>query len=273
MFPLPTELACPSTDPGPVAVEIITAGTIRSKWQQVVNDGTKGAVTLPMLVGVLRHPDALLTVDSGLGQQNRSGAQPGFPLSLMGDLEVPPGATVVEQLGRAPDRVLMTHLHYDHVGGLLDMPGAEVWLSEAEWSAYGGGKLGFSRRRFVPNHTWRVVDFEGPSSSKIMGLPAEDVMGDGSIYLLSLPGHTPGAAAVLVRGNDGPTLFVGDTAWVDAHLGTAMRPWYVSAVIDAERHAHKESLAWARRVKAQCPNVRIVAGHEPRWTQPPQAPR
>jgi aldehyde dehydrogenase (NAD+) len=35
------------------SVEIITAGTIRSKWQRVVNDGTKGEATLPMLVGAI----------------------------------------------------------------------------------------------------------------------------------------------------------------------------------------------------------------------------
>lgn len=273
MFPIAAELACPPSDPGPVAVEVITAGSIHTRWQRVVNDDSAGPVSLPMLVGVLRHPAALLTVDAGLGQLNRSGDQPGFPINKMGDIEVPAQATVVEQLGRAPDRVLMTHLHYDHVGGLLDMPGAEVWVSAAEWGAYGGGKLGFPRRLYAPALAWKVVDFEGAGSAQILGLPAEDVMGDGSVWYLSLPGHTPGAAGVLVRGIDGPWLFVGDTAWVDAHLGSAMRPWIISLFIDAERRAHRESLAWARAVKARCPGLRVVAGHEPAWARPPQAPR
>lgn len=263
MFPLPVELACPPDDPGPVVVEVITAGLLKADWRQVVNDGTRGEVSLPALVGVLRHPKGVLTVDAGLGAKNRDGAQPGFPLSLLGGITVADGTTVMEQLGEAPAKVLMTHLHYDHIGGLFDMPATEVWVTEGELSAYGAGKLGFPRRLFAPELRWRKISFEGEGSSQIMGLPAQDVMGDGSIWYLSLPGHTPGAAAVLARGTDGPTLFVGDTAWVDKHLEGAMRPWIVSLFIDADKHAHRESLAWAREVKRQCPNLKIVSGHEP----------
>jgi len=276
MLPLPVDLACPPSDPGPVAVELITAGQITNDWKRVVDDGTTGPVTLPATVGVLRHPKALVTVDAGLGQKNRDKAQPGFPVRwARADMDVPAGSTVVEQLGRAPDLVLLTHLHYDHIGGLLDMPGVRAWTGEADWWTYGGGNLGFPPRLFRDAIQWEPQDFEGPGSAQILGRPAQDVLGDGTIWYLSLPGHTPGSAAVLARGAEGPVLFVGDTGWVDKHLADAMRPWMVSLVIDARKAEHRESLAWARAIKAQCPALRVVTGHEPadlRPVRPPAAP-
>lgn len=273
MLPMPADLACPPTDAGPVAVELITAGTISNDWKRVINDGTTGPVTLPATVGVLRHPKALITVDAGLGQANRDKKQPGFPFrGFRDDLDVPAGATVVEQLGRAPDLVLLTHLHYDHIGGLLDMPSTRTWTTTADWATYGGGNLGFPPRLFREAVAWEVQDFEGPGSAQILGLPAQDVLGDASVWYLSLPGHTPGAAAVLVRGVDGPVLFVGDTGWVDKHLADTMRPWLISLVIDARKREHRESLGWARTIKAQCPGLRVVTGHEPGDLKPVRAP-
>jgi glyoxylase-like metal-dependent hydrolase (beta-lactamase superfamily II) len=266
MFPLPIEAACPPMEPGPVQVEIVAAGTLSSDWKWVVNDGTTGPVQLPMLVGVLRHPKALLTVDAGFGALNRTKEEPGFPMNK-GDFAVPEGATAVERLGRIPDKVLMTHLHYDHVGGLPDMPGAEVWVDQNEWAAYGPGKVGFPRRVYRDAVNWKIVDLSGQGPDRVLGRPALDVMGDGSIWYLSLPGHTPGAAGVFVRGTNGPVLFVGDTAWVDKHLGEAMRPGIVSKVVDANRIDHAASLEWARKMRVSCPDLVIVTGHEPKWME------
>lgn len=265
-IPLPAALVCPPPTPEPtVQVEVVTAGLISADWAQVVDDGTTGEVLLPSLVGVIHHPEALVTVDAGLGLTTRDGTYPGFPLNKMGEQTVPEGTALIERLGHAPDLVLMTHLHYDHVGGLLDMPGTKVWTTRDDWRAFGGGAPGFGRR-MKKAVDWRPHDVRPGHAQQVLGQPALDVLGDGTIWYLSLPGHTPGAAAVLVRAEDGPWLFVGDTAWVDKHLEGARRPPLVRAIINADNKQVADGQAWAGWLKANCPDLRVIAGHEPTLT-------
>lgn len=266
--PLPAVVACPPPGPNPqVQVQVVTTSYVHDDWRRVVDDGSTGPIVMPVQVGILRHPDATVLVDAGLGLSTRDGSYPGFPLSALGDLEVPPGMAIVEQLDEDPDLVLMTHLHYDHVGGLFDLPASTpVWTTEADWLTYGGGAIGFPRR-LKDAVDWQPQPLRAGSANQVMGRAAIDVLGDGSIWYLDLPGHTPGAAAVLVRAEDGPWLFIGDTAWVDKHLHDARRPGLTTVVIDAQPKLLKDSLTWARQLQADCPELRVVSGHEPANTE------
>lgn len=262
-LPLPPfDLSCPVAVSSDIQVQVVNTGWVHNDWKRVVDDGRSGPVSLPLLVGVIKHPKGTVLVDSGLGLQTRAGAYPPFPLSLLGAAEVPEGMAMVERLPGPPLLVLMTHLHYDHVGGLLDLKASEVWTTQADLSRYHGVGLGLSRA-LKNDVNWVAKTLEDGHSRRVLGRPALDVLGDASIWYLSLPGHTPGAAAVLVQAEDGPWLFVGDTAWVDAHLEGSRRPWLTRLAVDAEpRGAHK-SLRWARQLNQACPDLRIVTGHEP----------
>jgi len=263
MLPLPPVVACPPPAQTDISVELISTGGVPGDWKQIVDSGRSGPVELPVWVGVIRHPERGITlVDAGLGERNRSGEEPGFPFSLF-DLNVPAGATAMEQLGKVPERVLLTHIHYDHVGGLWDLPGAEVWLSQADWEAAATETAAFPTRALGDIVRFHPVDLSGVGAKQVLGRPAVDVLGDGTIWYLSLPGHTPGATGVLVRAEGAPWLFIGDTAWVDDHLGDAQRPWLTRRLVDANQRDLRESLAWARTLKASCPELVVVAGHEP----------
>lgn len=265
MIPLPVELACPASAPNAeVRVEVVSTGTIGTDWKRVEDSGREGPVALPLLVGVVHHPQGAVLIDAGLGQTTRDGSFPSWPFSSF-DFDLPAGATVAERLPSPPLKVLMTHLHADHTGGLLDWTGTEVWLSQQEWWAYGDGGSGFPRRRMESVARWVPVDFGPGQATQVLGVPAIDVLGDGTIWYLSTPGHTPGSASVLVRAADGPWLFVGDTAWVESHLVDTRRPWLVALLDDAHRAELDESLVWARWLRASCPDLKIVPGHDPGW--------
>lgn len=263
MFPLPVDLACPPASPdSPVTVEVVRAGVIHQSLKFVVDTGEDGPIDLPMLVGVVRGPHGTLLVDTGLGTTTRTGEFPRFPLASPRQ-EVPAGEAIVERVPQV-DRVLMTHLHYDHVGGLFDLPGVPTWTTTGDWAWVQSGAPGFPNR-LETAVDWQVQDFAPGVAARVLGRPALDVLGDGTVWYLSIPGHSPGAAAVLVRAADGPILFVGDTAWVEAHLHEARRPAIVAAVVDANLRQLEDSLGWARWLRANCPDLRIVPGHEPAW--------
>jgi N-acyl homoserine lactone hydrolase len=272
MNPATAALGASLVCPGPglvegVRVEVLNTGWVTADWRLVLDTGQSGAVKLPVLIGHIRHPDGDVYVDAGLGQTSRDGRYPRFPM-ISANIEVPPGLALVEQAQAPPATVLLTHLHYDHIGGLLDLDAqTEAWTTLEEWRTARTSNIAFPEARMNAAVKWRIVDLRAGNADQILGVPAHDVKGDGSIWYLSTPGHTPGAAAVLVLAEDAPWLFIGDTAWVDDHLGTGMRPRGVSIVVDGRPKEHKESLKWARLYKKKCPGLNVVAGHEPRWAE------
>lgn len=93
-------------------------------WKFVQNDGKQGPVAMTMRVGVIHHPEGTILVDAAQGQATRDGTWPGFPISSKSQ-HIPAGSALHERNLNAK-KVLLTHGHYDHIGGLVDLPGVEV---------------------------------------------------------------------------------------------------------------------------------------------------
>jgi len=94
-------------------------------------------------------------------------------------------AAQLAELGVKPDDVkamAVSHTHPDHIGNVEMFPKAMLYVQKAEyeWPM----PLGV---RFKPEHP--VTKIEGD----------KDIFGDGSLTLLSTPGHTPGHQSLLVK--------------------------------------------------------------------------
>lgn len=103
-------------------------------------------------------------------------------------------------------RLVLTHLHFDHAGGLALIPkSTPVVLQHAEWEA-AHDRAGVERNFFQP------ADYADVPSNLTLIDGDHDLLGDGSIMLLSTPGHTSGHQSVqigdLVLGAD-VALFAG----------------------------------------------------------------
>lgn len=124
----------------------------------------------------------------------------------------------VETLGySATDvrHVVLTHLDFDHAGGLEDFPQARVHLTGTELDAARSLDGGIaSRKRYRPMqfdtvHDWKTYRSHGESwfgfgaVRDLEGLPPE-------ILLIPLSGHTWGHAGVAVRSPSGWLLHAGD---------------------------------------------------------------
>jgi glyoxylase-like metal-dependent hydrolase (beta-lactamase superfamily II) len=89
-------------------------------------------------------------------------------------------------------KAVITHLHFDHAGGLdLLPPELPVYLQRREWEA-GGDPEAIARNFLLPR------DYEGVADQVIVVDGDHDLLGDGSVELLSTPGHTPGHQSVKV---------------------------------------------------------------------------
>jgi glyoxylase-like metal-dependent hydrolase (beta-lactamase superfamily II) len=119
-------------------------------------------------------------------------------------------------------RVVLSHLHTDHVGGLQAFAGAEVFVSRLEWERATGlrGRIrGYLPQHWPPGLQPRLVDFDGEPIGPFLG--SYDIAGDGRLLLVPTPGHTPGHAALLVRDREQSWLLAGDMAHTAAELEVA----------------------------------------------------
>jgi glyoxylase-like metal-dependent hydrolase (beta-lactamase superfamily II) len=87
---------------------------------------------------------------------------------------------------------VLTHLHFDHAGGLaLLPPSLPVYVQRREWEA-GRDPDAIASNFYLPR------DYEGVAAQVVQVEGDHDLLGDGSIELLSTPGHTPGHQSIRV---------------------------------------------------------------------------
>jgi glyoxylase-like metal-dependent hydrolase (beta-lactamase superfamily II) len=124
----------------------------------------------------------------------------------------------IESLGfSAADvrHIVLTHLDFDHAGGLSDFPDARVHLLAAERAAAEQkSRRGVARERYRPVQWKHVRDWRtyAPDGEPWLGFDAVRAL-DGlppEILMIPLRGHTLGHAGVAVETNGGWLLHAGD---------------------------------------------------------------
>ena len=221
------------------------------------------AVPIVLPVHVFTHPTLGTTlVDSGAPSNLQDSDGPGRGLvSWMLDsvqIETPMRAILEDH---PADRVLLTHAHLDHILGLVEVPHEVPVIA-------GPGELATRQlqhlllRRTVNAafgdrpalQTWPFEDEGVPLGPVDHAL---DVLGDGSLWALHVPGHTPGSTAYLARTVDGPVLLTGDcshTRWGWAHDVTP-------GTFTSDHEANAHSLAALRELAADL-GAEVYVGHE-----------
>ena len=168
---------------------------------------------LPMWAWVVETDSERILIDAG-GRPGMNGGITGtrFQITAAEDL-----ASELAQRSLHPeafDRVLMTHLHGDHVGGLAAFDPQRVWVARAEWepvTRFPGRLMRPLVAPVPPDFVPQLFDFDGPP---LLGFPASrQVTDDGSIVALPTPGHSPGHTSYLVRRKEGDVLLAGDVTY------------------------------------------------------------
>jgi glyoxylase-like metal-dependent hydrolase (beta-lactamase superfamily II) len=233
-------------------------------------------ISVPVVAFLLEHPSAgLVLIDTGFhrsiaeGPADERARNLGPVGRIMGrHARMRPEQTVVAQLrelGLEPDDIgllVMTHLHFDHASALCDFPHARVLVSQAEWAAANGrGSVmrGYSKAQFDPRPTYMTIDFDGPGAVRQGPFErAVDVFADGSLMLVSTPGHSLGHLSVILRLGEREALLTGDAAYTIGTLRDGKRPQRRGD----DKRAFERSLAALAAWDREHPDALVVPGHD-----------
>lgn len=187
-------------------------------------------------------------------------------------------ATAVRQVGalgfaaRDVRHIVLTHLDFDHAGGLEDFPHARVHVMAAEREAAEN-----VRKSFVGHQRYRRKQWDGVQAWSAYGGGGEPWLGfdavrdlDGlppEILMVPLRGHTLGHAGVAVQSDRGWMLHAGD-AYLH-HCQMAMpRPGMppglglYERIMDSDRSARRLNQDRLRQLRRQHADIVVFCAHD-----------
>lgn len=150
--------------------------------------------------------------------------------------------------------IVLSHFHADHMAGLLDFPNARVYASQVGWNAV-RNKRGIAalRQAFLPglvpgNIEERLCFIEAaPSVSLSRELApfdkAYDVLGNGDLLIVPLPGHAPGHVGAFVPTENGWVLLASDAAWAHEAYQELRGPSELAFLVQDSRSQYYATLA------------------------------
>lgn len=187
-------------------------------------------VYAPNFFFLITHPLGNVLFDTGMHPRWQD--DPHLPDAL--GPHVRPGDDAPAQLhriGLSPadvSWVIVSHLHYDHAGGLLYFPHAKVIVQERELEfaldppPYQADL--FDRRDFDHDVDWLPIEDE------------HDVFDDGRIVVLPTPGHTPGHQSAAIALPSRAHVLAGDAHYLAGKMRLRRLPavtWHADAMLES----------------------------------------
>jgi N-acyl homoserine lactone hydrolase len=201
---------------------------------------------------LVRHGDDYMLWDAG----HAVGSGPEAPKMPLTDL--------LRQLKVQLDQVKyvgISHYHDDHIGQAAAFPDATLLIGKGDWDVLTAKSptQGMSRKDFDARRARFAPWIQGAGKVEALARDKKDVFGDGTVVMLSMPGHTPGHHSLLVRlPQMGNVLLSGDA--------THFRENYEVNGVPTWNFNRADTLASLDRFKLIAKNLKatVIIQHDPR---------
>ncbi|MFK7863628.1 MAG: MBL fold metallo-hydrolase, partial [Pseudohongiellaceae bacterium] len=216
--------------------------------------------SIDIYVYSLVHPEyGTFIVDSGVAESFANSSKKNEASWIvesfmnMSALDVVKSTKELKQELGSIDGVLLTHIHTDHIMGLPDLSNTGVYggPNDAELSTFTHAFTQGTTDRLLRNVN--VLEQWQFSDTGII-----DIFGDGSLWAIHTPGHTPGATAYLANTVNGAELMIGDATHTRWGWQNGVEPGTYSHDI-AES---KISLARLKKLSEDNPTIVVHPGHQ-----------
>jgi len=267
-----------------VSLHLIQAGFCRHPQIMTIRDGSFLPTAFPALSMLIFHPDeGPVLFDTGYDPMFFE-ATHSFPERLyrwVTPVTLDPGEALATQLERysvAPTEIkhiVISHFHADHIAGMHSFPNAKIHCaksglksvcSRTRWSAVRHGTL----QSLVPSDIDdRASFFE---DKPLTSLPHDfqpfeygvDILGDGSLLAVDLPGHCPGHWGLGLRTEDGNHSFlVADAAWSTDAIRRNIPPPAISSSFLGKTRSTRNTLGMLHALQKGNEDIFLVPSHCP----------
>lgn len=265
-----------------VVVHVLATGACSHPQAMTLRGGTWGPREFPALPTLLLHPvEGPILFDTGYAGRFLAATRP-FPerfYGLLTPMQLGPGQDAASQcrvLGIEPAavrHVVLSHFHADHVAGLHDFPSARIHCARAglaqatrggRWRSVCGGVL---RGLLPPDIAARAQFFE---DAACVSLPSDakpftegvDLLGDGALLAVELPGHCPGHWGLMVADSRrGLHFLVADAAWSSAAIRGNMPPPALTTAFLGSTNPYRKTLAALHALQVRNPDLVLTPYH------------
>jgi glyoxylase-like metal-dependent hydrolase (beta-lactamase superfamily II) len=176
---------------------------------------------LPTYAWVIDHPEGVIVVDTGQGAHLLDSGKSLHPyvrwevaFRIDREQEIGPQLRALGIGPRDVKRVILTHLHMDHDGGLAHFPDSEILVAPGELKTASGtiGRL----RGYLP-HRWpswfdpKPLNLAAEPSGPFATSRRLTELGD--IIAVATPGHTADHISIIIQDSEITYFLAGDTSY------------------------------------------------------------
>lgn len=234
----------------PVRVRPLECGWLTSDMGTMLS-GRIGEFRMPVGAFLVEHERGRLVFDTGMHPDLVDDSSRLGPIESMFQVDLDASGLLGARLAECQvdpldvDMAVLSHLHYDHCGGLVQVAESRLVVQRDEWSAAQDPVL-------AELGVYHPADFDtGQEVELVEG--RHDLFGDGSVVAVPTPGHTAGHQSLLIEGR---LLLVGDACYCQLALDDDVLP---PIAADAERQ--RAGFSWLREQAAG--GVQLVYSHDP----------
>lgn len=253
-------------NPCPVTIETLITGTVDINLRGTINTEHPDAgyinneiLTVPIKNYIVHHNilgDFLL--DAGLDKLYTDDPNGGIKGDLADEFYQNRNDNIKFQLESrkiTPKAVYLSHLHPDHIAGIRELPkNIPYFVGKGELEQYLPEKEG----DFLDGvETIYEIDFLKSEEIPPLGHCA-DLLGDGSLWAVSTPGHSMGHCSYLINGMDGPIFLTMDVCFIMDNLRLKIAP----SDYTWDSGMAQNSLDRILKFLETFPKIKVICGHE-----------
>jgi glyoxylase-like metal-dependent hydrolase (beta-lactamase superfamily II) len=258
--------------PQPVTIRTYSTGMMTTLLSGIMNlehsqaqDIKDELVQYPVNVNLIQHQElGSYLIDAGLDASyvhNPLGSMKGIMVKgRLGRATQDPNTDIATILDREKVRiegVFLTHMHFDHTAGILDLP-KDIPYFVSKDEPYQNFRFFFHGDHFAGVEEIYDIDLAAGIELPPFG-KSVDVFGDGSLWAIPSSGHSKGHMMYFVNGIEDQVLVTADACNTKYQFDTGIGPGgtYSSNVEQAQ-----ETLERIIAFKERYPQVNLVYGHD-----------